>query len=218
MSKIFLENGDYDAKGLPQNATVNLEGDALFGVRIHLHSDWRIGGMSWLKNVSILPHEGSLILDNAAWSILERVSIHSPLPAMDTGGIRDWRKVQVSGVGIRVTASSTDANAWGVLFNRCRFAKLETGIFIDSNRDKRTNGWILRDCVFEDTRNPIVANRIGGWHIDGGMSQLARIALQLDGNNNRVLNWHTERSELDILIAGGDYNFINADSRVVTHC
>ncbi len=202
---VTLERGEYDLD-FDALLTLNVRAANPTQTRVRVHQPLRVGYWSRFTDVSLIP-QGDFaagILDHAAYSVFERVIFGAPLPVQAHIGKR-WNEVERKGIGIETTGANDGDNSYACKFRDCVFDFLERGVNIQPPASKGTVAWVFENAVFNGCRYPVIGARIADWQINYGNVQLAECGICIDGNNNRLLRVHFERSKMDVFIAEGSY-------------
>lgn len=195
-----LAGADYHLT-LPEYKTVNLFAHSPAAVRIHVDAPLCLGIYSRLADVTIIPTGdlAAIQLDHSSYTVLDRVVLQSSEPWAKYG-IKRGDPFPRRGIGIQTTRKNDGDNSYHVRLNDVQFVSFVKGIECQTPGRKGTVAWILDNPVFNGCEIGLDLIRAGEWRVTGGIVQLARVGVNLDGHTNWFDKVHFERNEMDIQV------------------
>ncbi len=208
---VELAAGDYEINRAGYTSIHLIAANPL-ATRVFLAQPLCLGYFSVLSDITLTPvgDFAALRLDQSSYTHLERVIFNSRKNVNRRLGEK-WQDLDREGVGIETTGENDGDNSYGVTLRGCLFQALCAGIRAGVPRIKGTVAWNLDYAVFDGCEIGLDLVRAGEWRVRGGIFQLARVAVNLDGHSNWFDSVHFERNALDIAVStNSQYNQFRA--------
>lgn len=222
---VYLENGVYDVTPSDKYHPIKIESaePTPYGVRINVHdAPLTPGHFSRIESVTLIPMGDFAVvrLDHSSRAKFTGCVFQSRLQQKRDEHVNDhekWHTIEREGVGIETTEDNIGDDAWSVWIQGCLFQSLRIGIHAgkpgispigSKPRPKGTIAWKVLHNDFDGCEYAIDGLRMGEWHITGGLIQLHRIGIRLDGICNWIRDVGFERGA-DKSYGGKDIVFSN---------
>lgn len=192
----------------PEPHFLNVRGVHRWYTQIRAHQPLRLSHISELHNLTVrtMGARACLNVDRAAYANFESVWFLNMLPPQDHEQMV-FADIQTRGMAIEATPAHDGDNSYAVRAHRCYFAFLEYGLQIAASQVNH-KGFIqleVSSCFFNACAFPVHGERIGEASFTGGLMQLHKEGVWIDGNFNTCFRMHFERGggPYDIHIAPG---------------
>lgn len=207
---IYLASGTYDVAPSDKYYPVKIESSepTPYSVRINVHdAPLTFGHYSRIRSVTLTPM-GDFYAVRADHSSRAKFidcifrSRQQDTRDKHTNDHEAWNTIEREGGGIETTTENIGDDAWGIWIQGCLFQALKVGIRAGEpgvspigvkERRKGTLAWKVLHNDFDACEYAIDGIRMGEWHITGGLIQLHRVGIRLDGMCNWIRDVGFER-------------------------
>jgi hypothetical protein len=163
----------------------------------HKSSAW---GVTWKP----LGNFAALNLDRAAYAHFHYCTFATQLELGGHIGAYDWSQYPHEGIGVETTLANDGDNTYWILLDNCKFIGLTAGIRAGQAGLKALNELRVRDCEFDRCEVAFEGLDVGNTKMRDCAIQLARVGLDIHGNNNKC-EARIERCATAIALRGDSY-------------
>ncbi|MBA2702691.1 MAG: hypothetical protein H0U60_02450 [Blastocatellia bacterium] len=221
---ISLNPGEYHVDE-PDEVFLQLTGASVYS-SVLLEQPLHPAYWSEINQVRFVPNGpfAAFVLDRSARVGTYKVTIDSRKEYKQHIGEKNWEYAEHEGTGLQVTGANDGDNSWMCNWLYPTFSFLEYGIKADlpdmiGKKQPGTLQWQFVSPTFNSVMYPFYMRRCAEWLVLGGMAQLAKTVIDVDGNANAWEHFHIERSATHIIESAeslGNSFYTDADVRLCT--